>query len=72
MAERMLTTWHTLHELRLFREGSYSGGSYTGQPLYLNPDELPASEQRQALKEALESVAVIQHQVESTFSGIEA
>lgn len=70
-AERMLMTWHTLHELRLLREGSYTDAPYLGQPVFLNPTELQLS-QRLALKEGLESVAVIQRQVVSTFSGIEA
>lgn len=69
LAERMLATWHTLHNLRLLREQSFQFGEKTGEADCLDPDKLTA-EQQQSLKEALESVAVIQRHVEITFSGI--
>ncbi|HIJ95992.1 MAG TPA: hypothetical protein HPP94_09705 [Desulfuromonadales bacterium] len=67
LAERILSSWHTLHEFRLFRERTFSDGPYTNQAMYLNPKELSAG-QRLSLKEALESVAVIQRQVGTAFS----
>ncbi len=68
-AERMLATWHTLHDLRLWREQSFNITEHTDRTPCLKPEELTA-EQRQALKEALESVAVIQRYVEIIFSGM--
>lgn len=70
LAERMLATWHCLHGLRLQRERSFSIAAPSGLSDRLNPDELTA-EQRQSLKEALESVAIIQRHVEIIFSGME-
>jgi CBS domain-containing protein len=69
-AERVLSSWHTLHELRLFRERAFSDGPYSSQAQYLNLQELQPTH-RAALKEALESVAVIQRQVATAFSVIE-
>jgi signal-transduction protein with cAMP-binding, CBS, and nucleotidyltransferase domain len=68
LAERMLATWHCLHGLRLWREQSLLTGEHTDQALCLDPNELTV-EQRQSLKEALESVAIIQRHVEIVFSG---
>ena len=68
-AERMLATWHTLHDLRLWREQSFNITEHTDRTTCLNPEELTAG-QRQSLKEALESVAVIQRYVEIIFSGM--
>ena len=68
-AERMLATWHSLQDLRLMREQSFRVGEHAGLAACLDPDEL-TEEQLQALKEALESVAVIQRQVEIIFSGM--
>ena len=70
-AERMLATWHTLHDLRLVREQSFRVGELSGEAACLDPDDLTA-EQQQSLKEALESVAVIQRHVEIIFSGMGA
>lgn len=70
LAERMMTTWHNLNGLRLQREQSFSIDGPASQTACLNPDELTA-EQRQSLKEALESVAIIQRHVEIIFSGME-
>lgn len=68
-AERMLATWHTLHDLRLHREQSFQIGEQTNEAACLDPGKL-TDEQLQSLKEALESVAVIQRQVEIIFSGM--
>jgi CBS domain-containing protein len=68
-AERMLATWHTLHDLQLLREQSFQTIGHTNSTACLNPDELTAG-QLQSLKEALESVAVIQRHVEIIFSGM--
>lgn len=70
MAERMLRTWHILHHLRLCREQSFHIGDIIDSSLFIDPAEMTA-EQRQSLKETLESVAVIQRHVEITFSGME-
>jgi signal-transduction protein with cAMP-binding, CBS, and nucleotidyltransferase domain len=68
LSERMLATWHTLNDLRLGREQSFQIGDLTKQAVCLNPDEMSA-DQRQLLKETLESVAFIQRHVEIIFSG---
>lgn len=69
LAERMLETWHTLHDLRLQREQSFQIGTRTSEVACLDPDKLTA-EQLQSLKEALESVAAIQRHVDITFTGM--
>jgi CBS domain-containing protein len=69
LAERILTTWHILHDLLLLREQSFNIDDHANQSLCLNPKEL-TDEQRQSLKEALESVAIIQRHVEIIFSGM--
>lgn len=69
LAERMLATWHSLHDLRLRLEQSFHIDEHTSQSLCLNPKELTV-EQQQSLKEALESVAIIQRHVEIVFSGM--
>lgn len=69
LAERMMTTWHGLHGLRLKREQSFQIDNHTNHTLFLNPNELTA-EQRQSLEKALESVAIIQRHVEIIFSGM--
>ena len=69
LAERMMTTWHSLHGLRLRREQSFQIEHHTNEPLFLNPNELTA-EQRQSLEKSLESVAIIQRHVEIIFSGM--
>ena len=69
MAERMLGTWHKLHHLRLCREQSFHTGDLIDGSLFLDPNEM-TDEQKQSLKDTLESVAIIQRHVEITFSGI--
>jgi CBS domain-containing protein len=69
-AERLLETWHTLHGLRLDREGELFP-SWNGQAsLYLDPETLPDTDMK-SLREALEIVAVLQRHVAITFSGWE-
>lgn len=70
LAERMLTTWYSLHDLRLQREQTFHRDEHAAQALCLDPDELTV-EQRQLLKRTLESVAIIQRHVEIIFSGME-
>ena len=69
LAEKMLGTWHNLHELRLRREQALSIAGHSNQALLLNPGEL-TPEQRQSLKTSLEAVAAIQRHVSITFSGM--
>lgn len=68
LAEKMLDTWYTLHELRLRHEQALSVADHSEQSLFLNPGELSA-EQRQSLKTALTAVASIQRHVAIIFSG---
>lgn len=70
LVETMLTTWHSLHELRLRREQFFSFADHTKQPVLLNPGEL-SIEQRHSLKTALTSVSAIQRHVAIIFSGTE-
>lgn len=67
LAERMLATWHDLHNLRLQLELSYELDQPYDPTLCLDPGEL-SPEQRHTLKDALESVAIIQRHVEIMFS----
>ena len=69
LAEKMLETWHNLHELRLRREQTLSIAGHSTHSLLLNPGELTL-EQRQSLKTSLEAVAAIQRHVAVTFSGM--
>lgn len=69
MAERMLATWYTLHDLLLWQERHFQIDELSDTSSCLNPDEL-TTEQRHSLKEALESTAIIQRYVEITFSGM--
>jgi len=69
LAEKMLRTWHTLHELRLRREQGFSIVDHTAQTLLLNPAQL-SLDQRLSLKAALASVADIQRHVGIIFSGM--
>ena len=71
LAERMLNTWHDLHNLRLWQERTFDMERNNDRMLYLDPGELSPGE-RHALKEALESVAIIQRHVEIMFSEMEA
>lgn len=67
LAERMLATWHDLHNLRLQLELSFEIGQPYDPMLCLDPGELSPG-QRHTLKDALESVAIIQRHVEIMFS----
>jgi len=69
LAEKMLESWHNLHELRLRREQTLSITGHSNHSLLLNPGELTL-EQRQSLKTSLEAVATIQRHVSVTFSGM--
>lgn len=69
LTERILATWHTLHEFLLLREKNFSIGTFNNQSTYINPEELDET-QLNALKGALESVGFIQRQVGSIFSWI--
>jgi len=70
VAKRMLTTWHILHGLRLWRAEEYRIERQADNSACLNPKGL-TDEQRQSLIDALESVAIVQRHVEIIFSGIE-
>jgi len=70
LAEKMLATWHCVHELRLRNEQAFNIGEHNELSLLLNPDKLTV-EQRHALKTALTSVAAIQRHVAIIFSGME-
>lgn len=69
LAERILVTWHDLHNLRLLLEQRFEIDRKNDHLLHLNTGEL-SLEQRKSLKEALESVAIIQRHVEIMFSGM--
>lgn len=69
MAERMLVTWHKMNYLRLCQEKSFHTNKIIEYSLFLDPNDMSA-EERQSLKETLESVAIIQRHVEITFSGM--
>ena len=69
LAERMLATWYSLHGLRLWREQSLRIEGQSGGASFLDPDEMTA-EQRQELKKSLESVAIIQRNIDIIFSGM--
>jgi len=69
LAEKMLRTWYTLHELRLRREQTFNIVDHTAHTLLLNPAQLSV-EQRQSLKSALAAVADIQRHVGIIFSGM--
>lgn len=69
LAEEMLETWHSLHELRLRREQAFNIARHTNLSLLLNPGELTVG-QRQSLKTALASVTSIQRHVAILFPGM--
>lgn len=69
LAERMLATWHKLHELQLQQEQSFRVDHPTKPSLFLNPDEMTV-DQQQMLKQTLEAVATIQQHVAIAFSGM--
>lgn len=69
LAEKMLETWHSLHELLLHSEQQLTLFENTDSSLFLNPAQLTV-EERQSLKTALTSVAAIQRHVAITFSGM--
>lgn len=62
MAERMLHTWHTLHELRLQREQDVAAAAAADEALHIDPEKLDSG-RLQELHDALESVAAIQRYV---------
>ncbi|MDD2851608.1 MAG: putative nucleotidyltransferase substrate binding domain-containing protein [Desulfuromonadaceae bacterium] len=66
MAERMLHTWHHLHDVQLMRECASYPRLQPAPPL-VNPELLTAASLA-ALKKNLESVALIQRYVEVVFS----
>jgi signal-transduction protein with cAMP-binding, CBS, and nucleotidyltransferase domain len=70
MAERLLQAWHTLHELRLFRERDEQPDWSNRSSRYLNVEEMPDSEQN-SLRESLETVGTIQRHIGQIFSGME-
>ncbi|MDD2308436.1 MAG: putative nucleotidyltransferase substrate binding domain-containing protein [Desulfuromonadaceae bacterium] len=70
VAEKMLRTWHTLHELRLRSEQAFSIVDHTEHTLLLNPAQLSV-EERHSLKAALASVADIQRHVGIIFARME-
>lgn len=65
-AERLLSAWHTLNELRLSRERSLFPALDCTVPMYLNPHDLSANE-LESLKESLEDIATIQRQTPIMF-----
>jgi signal-transduction protein with cAMP-binding, CBS, and nucleotidyltransferase domain len=67
LSERMLATWYFLHDLLLYQEQGRNILVPSDRHSFLDPDKLTA-EQRQSLKNALESVTFIQRHVE-IFSG---
>jgi CBS domain-containing protein len=69
MAERLLQAWHTLHELRLFREQETQPDWSDNTPLYLDIDQLNVPEQ-DSLRDSLEAVGTIQRHIGLNFSGI--
>ena len=69
LAEKILETWHSLHELRLHSEQSCNLFERAESSLFLDPAQLTA-EQRQTLKTALSTIAAIQRHVAVLFSGM--
>ena len=69
LAEKMLETWHYLHELHLGNERGGLIAEQKEQSLFLNTEEM-TTEQRQSLKTALISVNAIQRHVGITLSGM--
>ncbi len=70
LAEKLLTTWYSLHELRLHHEQLFSFTDRGNHPLLLNPGELTI-EERHSLKTVLAAVSAIQQHIAIIFSGTE-
>ena len=70
MAERLLLAWHTLHELRLTREGAVHPDWSNDAPLHLNVEEMSDSDQN-LLRESLETVGALQRHLGLTFNSSE-
>jgi len=69
MAERLLQAWQALHELRLDHERSLLPDWGDRLALYLDPEKLSNNE-RDRLREALETVGTAQRQTGVIFSGL--
>lgn len=69
-AERLLQSWHILNELRLTRERELLPARNRAAALYMDVTALD-EEKRCMLREALETVENVQHQVSVVFSGTE-
>lgn len=67
-SESLLQAWHALHGLRLIREREVQPDWPNTAALYLDIEQMDASEQ-EALRESLEAVGTIQRHVGLTFSG---
>jgi signal-transduction protein with cAMP-binding, CBS, and nucleotidyltransferase domain len=70
MAERLLQSWHNLHELRLLRESATHPDWSDQGALHLEIDDLDNREQA-VLRESLESVGAIQRHVGLNYSSME-
>jgi signal-transduction protein with cAMP-binding, CBS, and nucleotidyltransferase domain len=69
MAERLLQSWHVLHELRLIREREVHPDWSNAAPLHLDIEEMTTAEQ-ESLRESLEAIGNIQRHVGLNFSGV--
>ncbi len=69
MAERLLQSWHALHELRLTREREVHPDWGNAAPLHLDIEEMTTAEQ-ESLRESLEAIGNIQRHVGLNFSGV--
>lgn len=68
-AERIFQAWHNLNELRLLRESEVHPDWANAAPHYLEPDQLPPSEQ-EILRTSLETVATAQRYAGQLFNGM--
>jgi hypothetical protein len=69
MSERLLSAWHTLHEMRLQREREIHPAWDNALPLHVDVDSMAVPEQ-EAFREALEAVGTIQRHIGLTFTGM--
>jgi len=69
-AEQLLQSWHILNELRLLREHELFSVQSRDTALFMDVAALD-EEKRRMLREALETVEKVQHQVIAVFSGME-
>lgn len=67
LAEKMLYAWHVLHDLRLWHEETNRLSGVIDHSICISPSSL-SHEQSHQLKEALESVTLMQRTVENLFS----